>query len=440
MSRIVNPNQIDGKRHILDTPGIKQDFLQLIPAVVKGVINHQDALLSKPSNPYDSNLIEVSLLVWSTDINYGKSDQRKARPLFRGFSDSVTIGEVVLVTEIGSQLYYLGPLNITNNPSFNFNNMDTGKLDDYFKGEEDIGSSVTFPTGIAFSRMNKSFKPELDDPLESVTRFTHPESGNEVFTDLNTDSIIEGRFGNSIRVGNRNINPYILISNGRDENQIEESINDGSIFSMIEQGSINQHFNNEALDEEPYQFKFADEEIEEPFQTIRNTFLTGLGRGLGVDGEDDTEIDATLYDYESPLSILNSDRIIINARKENLFLSAFQHLHLGSGNTMTFSTSNNVLFNVNDSFVINSPEIKLGSQIDDETQPIALGDNLVVKLEELCDHLAQLCTDIQSMTHPTPAGPSGPPVNAASFASLSSAINQTKGALAEILSQRNRTA
>ena len=44
------------------------------------------------------------------------------------------------------------------------------------------------------------------------------------------------------------------------------------------------------------------------------------------------------------------------------------------------------------------------------------------------------------MTHPTPAGPSGPPVNAASFASVSSAIGQTKSALAEILSQRNRTA
>ena len=106
---------------------------------------------------------------------------------------------------------------------------------------------------------------------------------------------------------------------------------------------------------------------------------------------------------------------------------------------MTFSTSNNVLFNVNDTFVVNSPEIKLGSQIDDETQPIVLGDNLVEKLTELCDHLTQLCTDISSMTHPTPAGPSGPPTNVAAFSSLSSAINQTKGALEEILSKRNRT-
>ncbi len=113
---------------------------------------------------------------------------------------------------------------------------------------------------------------------------------------------------------------------------------------------------------------------------------------------------------------------------------------MGSGNTMTFSTSRNTLFNVNDNFVVNSPEIKLGSQVDDDTEPIALGDTLVEKLEELCDHLTQLCTDIQSMTHPTPAGPSGPPVNAAAFASLSSTIGQTKGALVEILSERKRTA
>ena len=438
MSFIDRPNQTDGKQHILDGSGIKQDFLQFIPAKVIGVANSYESLISKPSNPYFSNQIQVSLLVWSSDLNWSANDLRKVKPLFRGFSDSITINESVLVTEIGGQLYYLGPINITNNPSVNFNNLGSSDFDENFQ-KEIPASSRTFPIGVNFTRLNKNFKPELDDPQESVERFTHPETGNQVFSDLYTDTILEGRFGNSIRIGARNINPIIFLSNGRTERQVEESINDGSILAMLEQGSVLQHFDREVLDDEPYQFKFADEEIDTPLKTIRKTFLSSLGRGNGVDGEDDTEIDTTIYEYSAPQTILNSDRVIINARKDNLYLAAFQHIHLGSGNTMTFSTSNNVLFNAETNFVINTPQIKLGSQVDDETQPLALGDTLVEKLEELCDHLSQLCTDIQSITHPTPAGPSGPPVNATAFVSLSTNIEQTKSALSEILSQRNRS-
>ena len=212
---------------------------------------------------------------------------------------------------------------------------------------------------------------------------------------------------------------------------------------MFEYGTLAQHFKNETLDGNAFSFTFADTMVIDPIegekQTITKTFTSGIGRGLGVDGDADEDIDTTVYGYDSSQSILNSDRIVLNARKENLYLSAFKHIHLGSGNAMTFSTSNNVLFNVNQSFVVNSPEMKFGSQDDSLTEPLVLGDTLVEKLTELCDHLTQLCTDIVAMTHPTPAGPSGPPLNAANFTGLSSKIGQTKGALEEILSQQNRT-
>ena len=439
MSIIDRPNQIDGKQHILDSPGIKQDFFQFLPAKVIGVANCAESLISKPSNAYNSNQIQVSISLWSTDLNWSASDLRKVKPLFRGFSDSVTIGESVLVTEIGGQLFYLGPINLENNPSVNYDTLSSGNFDEDFQGTDSFDTSATFPPNIKFKRLNKNFKPELDDPQESIERISHPETGREVFSDLFTDVTFEGRFGNSIRLGARNINPLMIFSNGRNESQIEESVNDGSILAMFEQGTISQHFPFETLDGSEYTFKFADEEVETPLNTIRTTFLSSLGRGNGLEGEDDEDIDTTIYGYESPQTLLNSDRVMINAKRDNLFLSAFQHIHLGSGNSMTFSTSNNTLFNVTNSFVVNSPEIKLGSQIDDETEPLVLGDTLVEKLTEICDHLTQLCTDISSMTHPTPAGPSGPPVNAAAFSSLSSTIGQTKGALEEILSSRNRT-
>jgi len=437
MGIIQRASQIDGKDNILDSAGLKEDFLQFIPSTVTSVANSFESMISKPSNPYDSNLITIKMNIWSPDISWSGADTRKARPLFRGITDSITIGESVLVTELGGQLFYLGPLNISNNPSYNW---DTMRSPDGFESDTETQiTSTTFPSSIKYTRLNKNFKPELDDPLESLERFTHPETGSDVFSELATDLVFEGRHGNSIRIGSRNIIPNIIISNGRSVSQIEESINDGSIMAMIHSGTILQHFLNESRDDEPYEFKLSDEEIETPIATIRNTFLTSLGRGEGIDGAEDDDVDSTIYEYKAPQTILNSDRILINARQDSIYLSAFKHIHLGSGNTMTFSTSNNTLFNVAESFVVNSPEIKLGSQDDTETQPIVLGDTLVEKLEELCDHLTQLCTDISSMTHPTPAGPSGPPVNAAAFTGVSSKIGQTKSALVDILSLQNRT-
>ena len=46
----------------------------------------------------------------------------KARPLFRGISDSITRGDIVLFTLISKKFYYMGPLNTFNNPNFSFAN------------------------------------------------------------------------------------------------------------------------------------------------------------------------------------------------------------------------------------------------------------------------------------------------------------------------------
>ena len=68
-----------------------------------------------------------------------------------------------------------------------------------------------------------------------------------------------------------------------------------------------------------------------------------------------------------------------------------------------------------------SGEIHLGNGSSEE--PLVLGDTLVELLKDLC-------TELQAMTHPTPAGPSGPPVNAPKFAAIASKLNT-------ILSKKN---
>ena len=58
------------------------------------------------------------------------------------------------------------------------------------------------------------------------------------------------------------------------------------------------------------------------------------------------------------------------------------------------------------------------------------GEEPLVKVDQLVDVLSQLIDAINQMTHPTPAGPSGPPVNAPKFASIA-------GKLKTILSTKN---
>tara|TARA_B100000287_G_scaffold30276_1_gene28451 strand:+ start:2336 stop:3661 length:1326 start_codon:yes stop_codon:yes gene_type:complete len=432
---------IKNRDYILDKPVKQTDFLQFTPATISGVVNSSESVINPTMNPGQSNMITVKPNIWTpSDTLIRLSNTKKYKPIFRGFADSVEIGDSVLITMIGGEGFYIGPINVGNSPtSVTDNNLvnditnDKNEVtSDDMSGKSSINSNITHR-----NRLTKEFNVDLDDPTNTLKRKKHPVTGRDVFTDILTDMTMEGRYGNSINIGSRNIFPHIFISNGRDGGQTTESINDSSIFGMIEFGTISQHFNREQLDDIDYEFKLADESIADVKNSIKGTYRQAVGRGNSIGGEDDTDIDTTIYGFDKPQTFLNSERITINARKENLFLSAFQHIHLGSGNTMTFSTSKNTLFNTADTFIVNSPKVKIGSQVDEETEPLVLGDTLKDKLDELCTAIDGLITALNSHTHPSPAGPTGPPV--APFQPNAQAISSVKGALQEILSTQNRT-
>jgi len=440
------PESNTGKEYILDSPGIQSDFLQFIPATVTGVVNSGESVISP--NPNEANMITATKNIFSEDINLRSSDKTKYKPLLRGITDSIAVGDSVLVTYIGNNGYYLGPVNTNNSPTQNFD--QTLSRDTAIEGapgttaENKQGISNTFPIKTFFTRLGKQFNPELDDPGKSIARIKHPSTGNDVFSDIHTDLMLEGRHGNSIRLGSRNIHPHIFISNGRETDQQTESILDDSIISLTTAGTLSQHFPGALtkLDDEEYEFKLADESIETPINYITDTFQKSLGRGLGLEGEDNPDIDSEMSGYDKSQLLINSDRITINSKKDNMFLSSFNHMHLGSGNSMTFSTSNNFLFNAgapDAAFSINATEIRLGSQTDAETEPLILGDTLIALLDRLHSELTSLCSAINSITVPTSQGPSGTPINAAQISSVSTAIGKIQGELKTALSIRNRT-
>ena len=235
--------------------------------------------------------------------------------------------------------------------------------------------------------------------------------------------VFEGRSGNSLRIGNRNIFPYVLLSNGRNVNSPFESLSDNSMFGLFDKGSIRQHFpinirkkeqqpdNQQRPETEQYNFTLADDNIPKVYKSISKTFTKNIGRGETETGENDTNIEKTVYDYTGPQAFLMSDRITFNARKESMFLASNKFLHLGSGNSMTLSTSNNILFEAQTSSITNVPLFKVNSSncYIDGREAIVLGNpekdggilNQAVLGNQLVMALTTLIDDIRNIAYNT---------------------------------------
>lgn len=83
-------------------------------------------------------------------------------------------------------------------------------------------------------------------------------------------------------------------------------------------------------------------------------------------------------------------------------------------------------------------KISLGS-LDGSKEPVLLGNTTKTKLESVIDFLSDTCQNITSITVPTALGPSGVPINAASFIAIKTQLATLKQSLNEILSEVSST-
>ena len=113
-------------------------------------------------------------------------------------------------------------------------------------------------------------------------------------------------------------------------------------------------------------------------RSISKTFAHPLGSGRKAD-EDDISMNDNIYNYNENQLFASSDRITFNARKESMFLAARDHIHIGCGSSMTFSTSDNIFSQAARSVVTNTPLFKVNSDtvyIDGRTK-VVLGNPLL---------------------------------------------------------------
>jgi hypothetical protein len=224
------------------------------------------------------------------------------------------------------------------------------------------------------------------------------------------DIIIEGRWGNSIRLGSTvderreypqrplwkkglgdTGNPILIISNGTNPDKkpfnefiLEDPNNDDTSIWMTSGQSIN----------------FT------PASTITNSIEN---RAVNL---------LTRNVFAGNQILLSSDRIILNAKKQELI--GFSSEGIGFSSEKAIALDSGIVVEME------SNRINLGINA---VSPVLLGDKTMQWLGDLCDSLASLCTSISKQTHLTGTGESLPPTNAPDFNKIKSDIKSLRSSI-----------
>jgi hypothetical protein len=413
-------------------------YIQFVPGVVVSVVTATD---SEASGGNSNKVGSIRALPHIGGKGIKKKsmvgEEHRYYPLLRGIQEVPVKGDPVLLATFGGRQYYLGPLNTEGSPNFNsdqfeYDEMRSGAEKGLYPDEEKV-TPMFVPLNV--SRLQKPLNPKLDNP-------GNPDEF--VSNSIHGDLILEGRHGNSIRIGSRNKNPNLIISNGRSESSKVETSLDGTIFGIFHRGTIREFFNRDykstgkkqgAKDaSDKYEFALADDEVKNTKHRSISKCLSDpdskasgypacngyLGRG-GVDvkdawpfprydltsKEDSFSVEDELYNYNKDQLFASSGRITFNARSDSIYLSALRRIHIGCGSSMTLSTNRNLLVEAAESVVINTGMFKvhadkyvyidgrekiiLGNPLkNDQEHAAVLGDSLVTILSTLASEIKNL--------------------------------------------------
>ena len=401
---------------IAGTKKPQMTFIQFVPGIVVSVVTSAD------SDKCEGDLGRLGSIRALPHIG-GKGLKKKSMigeehryfPLLRGIQETPVVGDPVLLATFGGRQYYLGPLNTQGSPNFN---SDVFEYDEIRSGIEagaypDEEKITPLFVERDVSRLQKPLNSKLDNPL-------NPDEF--ISSAIHGDLVLEGRHGNSLRIGSRNTNPNIVISNGRAiQNPVETSL-DGTILSITHRGTIREHFNRDHKDDgessEIYKFALADDEL--PKGILFRSISKCLGGSIhdqdwqhlawgGVDAKGSSyDVESKLYGYSEDQLFASSGRITFNARTDSIFLSAYDSIHIGCGSSMTFSTSKNILIEAAESVMTHTPvfkveaenwvyingkdKITLGNPHEngDVVHAAVLGDSLVTQLSLLMGEIKNL--------------------------------------------------
>lgn len=358
--------------------------------------------------PYYTNKLKRRYQV----IANGNHDKYRYFPLLRGMYEVPSKGDPVLLCTIGGQNFYLGPLNTNNSPNWN-PDLLSNKI--YPMKKEEISSfgpnNKITPEGgnKSFMKQQRFRLQKFPDRYGSTAGYRNLDNPAmiEGINDINGDMMFEGRHGNSIRIGSRAVNPYIFIANGIQSSNRSETLQDGSTIALISKGRLSQHFGkvNEVLSgktnpiNDDYLFVALNKFVLSADFGNQSTRTIGSSLQLNKIGDDTYKSHDHIYNYAEEQMLLNSHRIILNSRKDNIYLSAAKGISIGCQENLNLVSNKDIILNTKNTYIGARAKIqRYHEQLPDDddnknkdlapAEPLVLGRELKKVLDELIDCLS----------------------------------------------------
>lgn len=364
-------------------------------------------------------LYTVVCKLLNSDFSIAPTDVIQARALHANIKQIPIKGEIVFVckaptafhsaTDFGREYYYTPPISIQASVHHNgIPGANTVIVDPRLK----VTQAQDARLGLTKKLSDRENYGQILDP-------TFPQR-LDVFPiqPFSGDIIIEGRWGQSIRLGStidkrrkyqidptwgvgsgKAGHPITIISNGTNPNRNEKSYN---------------QFHIESPDRDDASIWLASG------QSVRFTPASTYAKSIY-----DKQIGLFKKNmYAGNQVIIASDRIVLNARKQEIV--GFSKEGIG------FSTEKTLALNAKNIVEIESGRILLGFNA---THPIVLGDRMMQFLKELMDLLIDMNTSITNMTHPTGVGPSGTPINSGDYVIYKNNLNKLRNRIPKLASK-----
>lgn len=307
------------------------------------------------------------------------SSQLYAKPLFSNVKNYPIYNEIVYIIALPNQgvmengaskiYYYFNPINVWNHPHHNavpfFIETNSQNTQNKSYQVTSLGSTnKSKPTSTSIN-LGPGFKEYSN---------IHP------LTSYLGDYIIEGRWGNSIRIGStfksntnnwstngENGNPITIIRNG----QPKDSSSEGYLPITED---INKDLSSIYLT--------SDQKIPiKPAQSNYNSYI------------DNTPIKPDQY-TESQI-IINANRLLFNSNKDHILFNSTLTVGFNSVKGFNFDTPTN--------FIVDAKVIKLGNK--NTTNPMLKGNETINALNTICDQLIKLSTALSALAELLPTAP-----------------------------------
>lgn len=378
-------------------------------ALVIDVITNDDDI--QRYNKLTSSGYEIGCVKFKnvdSDINVPDDNLLWAFPMDSNYTEYPLINEIVIIYRFLNRIYYTRKLNISNRPTASpmYGLHNETKL-------SDVGSAINTnqinPTPAGSSKPNNILGLKFKEDF-TLFKLRHREG----------DIVIEGRHGNSIRIGSdiaTNVNANIFLRAGQTSTPITKI--DG-IFALIDE-DINKDSTslylteNERIGITPatkgnfwHQFSMRNPTDDTNytgaqivgnsdriiFNTKKNEILlfsnTGIYNTANLDFTIDSGRDYISYVDRDSLSYVNRDEVKNIANDFSIEVSNHAIYSIGAdydveiGNDWTISTTNNVDSTAGVRHSLVSPKIYIGTR-NSENEPIPCGYSLAQFLVAFVD-------------------------------------------------------